>query len=1034
MPGPTFRGRATKAAALSIAVLSLGVLAAQAASATPAAGGPASQSAASPPRMALTPEQAGAFRQSKTIERVNLINGKNVVVDKRTVSLSVNVTNNLINQQEIQVSWSGAHPTGGITGNPNGLDAQYQEYPMVLLECQGNPSPSAPAAQQIQPQDCWTSAPSERIYSADEAFPPWRLDRYATAAGQRNLNVGVPSPVPSGCFVFPGLANYWLNYVTPGGRDYPIGPGGCAGMPNEMTPLGNTGILPDNETFAVTNTAGGGAAAFDVWTNQTNLDLGCSETVSCALVAVPIMGISCDPAASSMPPADQPAPGTQEQQAAAECEETGFFPPGSTAPAGEAGQSGDQELTVTGELWWAASNWRNRFVVPLHFAPSSDICSSVNQNNHVVQIYGSELMDQAMLQWQPHFCENNKLFTLNYVGDSEPTSLTQMQAEPPATPGSVEAALTSDQAAGPFPEPVVHAPVADTGFAISFVIDNAAGLPVTTLRLDPLLLAKLLTESYTASIGANDPEIAPDADEPGNKCTGTPAATTLAAAITLKQTSITVASDGGFPAPPFNVSIGTENLTVTAVSGSGDTTWTVERGVNGTAVATAASGAQVTYLSVSHNPINITYDPEFRALNPGIPEVNAQNYSAAVLLALSSNADVTYALTSYINSNPAARAWLNGQPDPWGMVVNCQYKDIQLPVYNWPLASTYIPEAWVQNPSDGPGECYADDPTPIYPLMADPQPTLQFISEDIQFYQSQADVVCGGDIAIPASLHLVAQGQQTVGFRFMIGVTSLADAERYDLGIASLLTFTKHGTPANFTSPAGMTFVAPTDASLRNAAGLLVPDNADHDWTFPYALYGEDSGKAAQAYPGSMLVYADVPTNGLPKVNGQELDAEDYANLVDFAATTGQQAGGGVGQLPAGYLPMTAANHLGAEASYAVRAAAAIAAQKGAIPSLFARKVTKSSSRSTPSTSSSSSTGTSTGSGSSSASPTSSVTPGSSPSASPSSSRGRLALTPEANFGVGGYVLPAVAGLALLAAAGAGAFFWLTRVKGKTWR
>ena len=71
--------------------------------------------------------------------------------------------------------------------------------------------------------------------------------------------------------------------------------------------------------------------------------------------------------------------------------------------------------------------------------------------------------------------------------------------------------------------------------------------------------------------------------------------------------------------------------------------------------------------------------------------------AASVLLALSGESDVTWALTSYINSNPAARAWLNGQPDPWGMTVNCEYKGIKLPVSSWPLLSTYYPLAWLTN-------------------------------------------------------------------------------------------------------------------------------------------------------------------------------------------------------------------------------------------------------------------------------------------------------------------------------------------------
>ena len=62
----------------------------------------------------------------------------------------------------------------------------------------------------------------------------------------------------------------------------------------------------------------------------------------------------------------------------------------------------------------------------------------------------------------------------------------------------------------------------ETGFAISFVIDNANGIPVTTLRLDPRLLAKLLTESYPGEpIMAEDPELAPPAAV-DNKCSGKP--------------------------------------------------------------------------------------------------------------------------------------------------------------------------------------------------------------------------------------------------------------------------------------------------------------------------------------------------------------------------------------------------------------------------------------------------------------------------------------------------------------------------------
>jgi hypothetical protein len=71
-------------------------------------------------------------------------------------------------------------------------------------------------------------------------------------------------------------------------------------------------------------------------------------------------------------------------------------------------------------------------------------------------------------------------------------------------------------------------------------------------------------------------------------------ATTLAAAIaTTTQTSITVVSAAGFPAPNFSIAIGSEILLVTGMSGTGNTTWSVGRGQEGTVAATAASGGTV---------------------------------------------------------------------------------------------------------------------------------------------------------------------------------------------------------------------------------------------------------------------------------------------------------------------------------------------------------------------------------------------------------------------------------------------------------
>ena len=72
--------------------------------------------------------------------------------------------------------------------------------------------------------------------------------------------------------------------------------------------------------------------------------------------------------------------------------------------------------------------------------------------------------------------------------------------------------------------------------------------------------------------------------------------------------------------------------------------------------------------------------------------------SEAELYALSSDSDVMYALTSYINADPEARAWLNGTPDPWGMTVNPAYQGISLPLSSWPQLDTYTPPSQSTDP------------------------------------------------------------------------------------------------------------------------------------------------------------------------------------------------------------------------------------------------------------------------------------------------------------------------------------------------
>ena len=773
-----------------------------------------------PPASGSTTGQV-PFTATKIITRDHLVDGADVVVDHRTFSLSVSDTKNLRGYQEIDVRWSGAHPTGGIIADQNSGDAKQEEYPVVLLECRGVDSTSVPVAQQLDPSTCWTATSGERFQdSFNTPFPPWRIDRYATPA-QRQAVVGAPATRPAACSV-PSPSEYWLPFKSVDGTVYAGGSGGCAGMAPEAANVGGLS-LPSNTTYGVTHADGTGAAQFDIWTDENNASLGCSDTVACSLVAVPVLGISCDVAAADLPPADRAATGAQASDADALCRRTGHFQPGQLVTP-----NGSQDAAVSGALWWAGSNWRNRITVPLDFAPPSNVCDVVGGKTGI-DVYGSELLTQAALQWAPHFCVDAKLFRFRHVQTSEPQARTLLKT------GTIEGVFASDVPDGGYGKPVVNAPVALTGFAIAFSVDDAKGERVADLRLTPRLLAKLLTESYPA-INA------------------------------MKQE----------------------------------------------------------YQPLSGNPLNISLDPEFQALNPNVPKGVTASQSASTLLALSSDSDVMHAITAYINADPEARKWLDGTPDPWGMVVNPNYRSIALPTASWPLLDTFQPPLLY---GSGTNDCLFNDPVAYLPLVAAPVARMADIAQKMQFSLANSQTVCYQPAeGTSAGEKLVGLGRQTPGFRFMLGVTSLADAHRYGLETASLQTQVAADAPVAFTSATGRSFVAPTDASVKAAADLLQPDATTQSWPIPYGALRTDPA-GADAYPGTMVVYAEVPTSGLPAA-----DATSFAQLLRFAASDGQKPGSGNGQLPDGYLPLTEANGVGALAAYTVTAADAVAAQDGTVP------------------------------------------------------------------------------------------------------
>ena len=140
---------------------------------------------------------SSAVTKSTTVERTFTDDGKTTVADpKRTVTLHVAQTHGLSSLQLVHVSWSGAHPTGGIAPDVNSDLAQNEEYPMALFECRGTDSGS----HAISPDTCWTQYADERFDydTSNPPYPAWRSDAYADPA-DRAAFVNQPKKLNQQC-------------------------------------------------------------------------------------------------------------------------------------------------------------------------------------------------------------------------------------------------------------------------------------------------------------------------------------------------------------------------------------------------------------------------------------------------------------------------------------------------------------------------------------------------------------------------------------------------------------------------------------------------------------------------------------------------------------------------------------------------------------------------------------------------------------------------------------------------------------------
>ena len=736
-----------------------------------------------------------------------------------TASVKVGQTTDLFDRQQVTVELDGFKPsynTNNIKSN-----GSYLEYPVVVMQCRGT-DPT--------PETCENERRSvyyagyDRNASADWAARARKLQSPNSVAGIPGANFHEQMVNLLGIEQVPFVAADGTGYLwettvdgdgepwidEPTRKSYPPPDTADAGV--SLLATRSIPIRPD----------GSAELLFEVRQRVSQPSLGCTDTEACSIVVVPIMDMACGTGA----PAD-----------------CGGDPKG-VAPGGTTGGPDTINNFVSQRTWLSDSNWRNRFVVPIAFAPDPATCS-VRDSRPVVPIFGSELADVAEQRWGSAYCAGARPadYLPLYSQGSEYDGRRQFTTSLGDSYG--QDAILTTQPVTDSPRPVVHAPSALTGFAVAFTVDDADGRQVRNLTLSPRLLAKLLTQSYS----------------PGR----------VSDAVRDSRTLFTGAAD---------------QLAAIDAAGNGNAYYWE-------------------YSALRTNPTNLWQDTEFRQLNPDLKMTKGDgsvadqfaslNYLTPVIFQVQS--DIIMDLTRYVAADPAAREWLDGKPDEQGMVVNPAwrgsgaYELYSLLDQEVRPARPKAPNWTETNPLTylvpGAGdECDRTFGTPVLTKQANITNSAEASALALLDRRGSATPVCGfTDVPVDGQNRRFYEEDKVApavfGARAMLAITTVGHARLYELPTAKLVN-------------ASGTAVAPEPGTMVEALKAAVQDRTTGTIELDY---GRVTGNA---YPGTMIAFTAAPTSGLsPDV------AAHYADFIEFMATDGQRPGPGITDLPPGYDPLT---------------------------------------------------------------------------------------------------------------------------------
>jgi hypothetical protein len=470
----------------------------------------------------------------------------------------------------------------------------------------------------------------------------------------------------------------------------------------------------------------------------------------------------------------------------------------------------------------SATNWDMRIQIHLGYSPVGSFCPPGTLER---QTFGTGLIARAMQSWELALNQAaNCTRIYGYSAVPEATSTTNLEAGGDAglafttIPIGSEATRDGESPPGNLPT-ILYAPVAVAADDFGFNINvGSSGYVSTPVKLTPLLLAKALTQSYRD-------------DLPDYWTQGIP-----------QQITPTAGSDpGNDPGPAWSLG--------------------------------SASNPP--------NPFNISVDPTFEALNPGVPGSVAVGPEAPLLT--EDHSALNQQVWNWIQASSAAKTWLGGTPDAsdGNMVVDPDYSSLDLGTNSdadsFPRAYSACLNLGNYTPPGG-------------TTKEMERCSLDLLPYTNSYQTAAAAVLSGNDpdetgwspISVApdgTSGWWSSQGIEALGSIWMWGLSDTPDLAAYGLISAQLC------------NDAGTSCVSPTTASVTAAVSSATADSAG-------LLEVNPADPGTGGYPFTEIIYAAVPTN-------ESAAAEsDYANLISYAIDAGQTTGTTPGDLPPGYLPL----------------------------------------------------------------------------------------------------------------------------------